>query len=52
MVDSEQPDARRFFLAFVEQHWRDLSLRDALFLSPEAVGESSDPFRKLVSEDD
>jgi len=35
MVDSEQPDERRFFLAFVEQHWRELSLRDASFLCAE-----------------
>jgi hypothetical protein len=52
MVDSEQPDSRRFFLAFVEQHWRDLSLRDAFFLSPEAVDDASDPYRKLASQGD
>jgi hypothetical protein len=36
MIEREQPDVRRFFLAFVEKNWRELSLRDASFLCPES----------------
>ena len=37
MAEDQQNDLRRSLLAFVERHWRDLSLREARSLSLELL---------------
>jgi hypothetical protein len=43
MVERDVPDRRSAFLAFLEQHWRELSLRDATTLCADLVELSDEP---------
>jgi hypothetical protein len=43
MDQNEPVDPRRSLLAFVEAHWRELTLRDARSLTVEALGGAAYP---------
>jgi hypothetical protein len=49
MVDRDVPDRRLAFLAYLERHWRELSLRDATALCADLV-EFGDEARPLIKE--
>jgi hypothetical protein len=47
MAENDQPDGRQSLLAYLERHWRELSLRDARMLCVELVDVRGDGSRMI-----